>query len=201
MGQGMHSNAAFRPSPLLLVLGGLACLSATASLTGALKKPPAEAIPFMIWLPIILSVVAATTSRSVRSYVMQLPPQVMIAVQAIRAPVGAWFLVQGRRGVLPEQLTSLAGIGDIIVGVASVALLLRWKSFRDKAGLLAAWNAIGLLEILAVNFTAMRLVLFSESGEQIRTVMTSFPIVWIPLLLVPCVIGSHFLFFAQLRSR
>lgn len=196
----MHTRNAFQPTPLLSILGSLAIVAGIASVSGVLSKPPPQVMPLTIWLPIVAAVLAVLTSARARAYVMGIPAPLMIAVQAVRAPVGVWFLVQGSRGALPEALAGLAGVGDLVYGLASFALLLTWSKVRRAKGLLAAWNILGLLEILAVNVTAMRFILFSDAGPQVRELMTSFPVVWIPLLLVPCVICSHFLFFAQMRA-
>lgn len=196
----MNTITTFRPKGLVLSLGALASLVAVASLSGAIMKPPPQVVPLLIWAPIITCVVAYWTSSRARSYAHSIPLPLLVIVQSVRAPIGVWFLVQGANGVLPHSLASLAGWGDLAYGLASVALLVVWKPASRSRGLLALWNTIGLLEILAVNISAMRLVLFSEAGQSVRETMTSFPVAWIPLLLVPCVISAHLLYFARLWS-
>tara|TARA_R110002073_G_scaffold332410_1_gene518264 strand:+ start:59406 stop:60008 length:603 start_codon:yes stop_codon:yes gene_type:complete len=196
----MNTTTPFHLKPLLLLIAALATLVAAASLSGAMMKPPPQIVPILIWTPILACMAAYWLKPNARAYALAIPLPLVVIVQCIRAPIGVWFLVQGSTGALPQSLASLAGWGDLAYGLASIVLLITWKVASRSRALLAVWNLAGLMEILAVNVTAMRLLLFSSEGESMRKVMTSFPVVWIPLLLVPCVIGGHFLFFARLKA-
>ncbi|MBL4633935.1 MAG: hypothetical protein JKY56_08685 [Kofleriaceae bacterium] len=192
----MSTQTSVAPGPILSTALALSVFAAIVSLSGTLLKAPAAMTPFLIWTPILLSVAAYLRSGRVRSYLLSVPMSWIFIVQAIRAPVGIFFLIQESRGTLPASLAATAGWGDLLFG--GVSALLLWKPSGSRT-VLILWNTIGLLEILAVIASAMRLIVFANDDQGVRSVMTAFPTALIPLVLVPFVVAAHFLVFARLN--
>lgn len=192
----MSSSIPFAPKPILGAFVLLSILAITASLSGVLLTAPAPMMPALIWLPVLLSIAAYLSSSRARRYFLSVPMIWLFVVQAIRAPVGVFFLVQGARGTLPMSLAATAGWGDLLYGIASIFMLLLWtrksqSKFLSRPVVLA-WNLIGLVEILAVIVAAMRFIVFADKDQGVRAVMTAFPTVLIPMVLVPAVLLAHF---------
>jgi len=144
LGQAMSTQTSVAPGPILSTALALSVFAAIASLSGTLLKAPAAMTPILIWTPILLSVAAYQRSGRVRSYLLSVPMGWIFIVQAIRAPVGIFFLIQESRGTLPASLAATAGWGDLLFG--GVSALLLWKPSGSRT-VLILWNTIGLLEI------------------------------------------------------
>ena len=74
----------------------------------------------------------------------------------------------------------------------------RWTA-RLLIGLVLAWNALGLADILLVVFTAQRILIFSDHPGTMA-ILVHFPGMLLPTFLVPLVIATHVLLFARLRT-
>jgi hypothetical protein len=98
---------------------------------------------------------------------------------------------------LPSEFAVPAGIGDIATA-AFALLLLAFYGVRNPKVLLA-WNTFGLVDILFVVFTALRVGLADwHSMHRLR----EFPLGLLPTFLVPLIIVSHVLIFVRtVRSR
>lgn len=151
-------------------------------------------------LPLTALVLTAATllllaaSPALRLEVRQLGVRRLIALHFVRLPVGLYFLALYRAGVLPGEFALAAGWGDVVVGVAAFPVLF-WctpvRTARQRMGLLL-WNAVALVDILAVLGNGVRLfVRDSTLGEPFLTL----PLVLLPTFLVPLIIVSHVLLF------
>src|SRR5439155_21202291 len=103
-----------------------------------------------------------------------------------------------RRGELPFAFAAPAGSGDIIV--ATLAVLLLALSGPRNRSLLIIWNTIGLIDILFVIMTALRLGL--EDWRSMHA-LREFPLSLLPTFLVPLILVSHLLIFfraARMKS-
>jgi hypothetical protein len=113
--------------------------------------------------------------------------------------VGIYFLVLNHRGELPRAFAVDGGNGDIVVATFALPVALAPLDDATRRRALAIWNVVGLIEILLVAATAARLNLADPYQMRART---HLPLSLLPTLLVPLIIASHVVIFAQLaRSQ
>lgn len=129
-----------------------------------------------------------------RHAVRGLGPGPLVGVHLVRVIAGAYFLILYDRGALPGEFALAAGWGDIVVGLAALAVLwlcLPVRARWQRAGLLI-WNTAGLIDILGVLGNGARLFARDPAfGEQ----FTTLPLALLPAAVVPIVIVSHVLVF------
>jgi len=146
----------------------------------------------------VFALVLALRVSPVREWVAALDPRWLVSFHLTRF-VGFYFLVLYDRGELPRGFALYGGWGDIIVATLAALLLLfvpGLATARDR-GVVGVWNALGLIDILAVVATAVR------SGIADPTSMAALlrlPLSLLPTFVVPIVITTHALLFLRLRS-
>lgn len=175
---------------------GLAFLVGATGLL-AIQPVPPPAIAGALTIGVLLLV---RLSPRARQAVSQLGPGPLVLFHVVRIAAGGYFLVLGARGSLPREFTSPAGWGDIVVGIAAIWVLLRCLPVRtggQRLGFLV-WNIAGLLDILAVLGTAVRLFVADPSFVE---PFTSLPLALLPTFVVPIVIVSHVLLFGWSRAK
>jgi len=190
-----------RPSRGWLLALTLWSLAGTvAACTDLLPRLPDRALPLVIWLPVLAAVAAFALSPSFRAGLATLNVRAVVLAHGIRALVGAAFVVQAARGVLPAAFGRPAGWGDIAAG--ALALFVGTVARPDRARgrrLLYAWNTFAFLDILTAFVSAQRLVLFVRD-PRMAAVLGHLPFSFVPLLLVPFVLASHLWLFARLKQ-
>jgi len=170
-------------------------LALEAGLSGrvAQLRPPA---PQLLAAGLTLALVALGRGvPGLRAWLRDLDPRTGIALHVTRF-VGAIFLLDYQRGLLPIEFAAPAGLGDIAVASMAVGLLLapaspRWTSFAFF------WNLFGLADILFVVLTAARL---SMRNPMSMEAMLHPPLSLLPTFLVPWIIASHLWLFGRLRG-
>jgi hypothetical protein len=150
----------------------------------AALEPPA---PQMI----LLGLTALLLSNSVvlpgfRGWLGSLDLRRLVAVHLGRF-VGIHFLILHGRGQLPYDFAVKGGWGDIAVAVGAVALLVV-PGLIARRGVLLAWNAVGLADILFVVATAGRLAAADPSSMR---ALLRLPLSLLPTFYVPLVIATH----------
>jgi len=151
-----------------------------------------------------LSILGGTTAvllawwrlPSVHAFFAGLELRAYLAPHVIRAIVGAGFLVEYSRGMLPAEFAVRAGVGDLIAGVlAALALFIPAQApWRRRA--LWIVNAVGLVDILIVLVTAQRILFFGDPASMKTFNHAPWPM--IPFFLVPLIISTHILLFWRL---
>lgn len=134
-----------------------------------------------------------------RRHVRSLGPAPLVACHLIRVVAGAYFLWLYARGALPGEFALPAGWGDIVVGLGAGAVLLfavPVSTGRKRAALLT-WNALGLLDILAVPGNGMRLF---RQDAAFGAPFTELPLALLPLFVVPIILATHILMFVWYRE-
>ena len=133
---------------------------------------------------------------SVHAFFARLGLRAYLAPHVLRAFVGAGFLVEYSRGMLPEEFAMRGGVGDIIAGVlATLALFIPDHAvWRRKA--LWIVNTVGLVDILIVLVTAQRILFFGDPASFKSFNQAPWPM--IPFFLVPIIISTHILLFWRL---
>ena len=180
------------------VLGIWLAVALVLSATGVLFNPPRPVLPAMILLPPILFLAAFARSRGLRQWIMGLNPRWPIGFHLVRAPIGVIFLLMEAAGRLPAEFALKAGIGDILVGVAAVvAMICLPLSSMINVRVVLIWNILGLADILMVIGVAQRILFFGED-TAVLVELTRFPMLLVPVFIVPLVLITHFVVFAQL---
>ena len=167
------------------------------ALSGVIGVLPRPMIPVLIWAPVVACVVAYRRGGELRAFVTDIDLRALVLFHVVRVFFGAAFLFEMAAGRLPEAFARVAGPGDIVAGLFSLpAALLTSRTDRLSRGVVLGWNALGLADILAVFFTAQRLMFIDGDVTMLRQ-FSRFPYATLPVLVVPLVILTHLAVFAR----
>ncbi len=151
--------------------------------------------------PVIASVLIVRRSATLKNALREVSLTPLVALNIVRV-LGVSFLLLKASGRVAPTFASIAGWGDITVGLLAMPLagLLATGSARP-AGLLWFWNSLGLLDLIAAvglgvasSPTPIRLIIENSSSA----VMTTLPWFLIPGFLVPLLALSHLAIFWRL---
>lgn len=155
-------------------------------------------------MPILIGVLMIWRSDTVRRVIAAVPQPWLVGIQLYRA-LGVIFLILYATGKLPGQFALPAGVGDIGIGLlAPVAGFAYARAPRNTAGLVAAWNAFGILDLIVAvgtGFLTAPSLLVSTAVQPTSELMTVLPMVLIPVYLVPLSIVLHIASLAKLRRE
>ena len=184
----------------LWAAGGLAGARASA-----LLHLPRPCLPLVIWAPVVLAVLAYRRRADLRDALLAVGIRPLILLHTVRALIGALFLINGARGVLPIAFAVPVGWGDVAIGLLALPIALcAWKPGITPAAAqrfaILAWNGLGFVDILLAFVTAQRQIFFVEDPRMLAA-LGSWPLALVPLLVVPGVLATHLLVFAHLRRR
>ncbi len=151
-------------------------------------------IQYGLLIPILIGVLFIWRSELARRILDAVPQPWIVGVQLYRA-LGVVFLILYAAGQLPALFAWPAGVGDIAVGLlAPVVGLAYARAPREAAGLVRAWNVLGILDlVVAVTtgfLTAPSLIAPIEVHPS-SELMTMLPMVMVPVYLVPLSIVLH----------
>jgi hypothetical protein len=182
------------PSIIIGILGGWLIVALIVGATGALSRLPVPP-PFIAVALTFVVLVLMRISRDVQTAVRHLGARSLVAFHAIRLPVGAYFLVLEGRGVLPAAFATPAGWGDMVVGVAAIAVAASCcpVTTPGRRVALTVWNVVGLLDILGVLANGIRIF---AGDPAFGTPFMALPLSLLPTFIVPLVIVSHVILFA-----
>lgn len=165
------------PAPAILLLGGLAALTAV--------------------LVLMTSVGARLT--------LGVSLGAVVALQSFRIPV-EWMLYRLYvDGIVPVQMTWEGRNLDVVTGVAGLLLGAWLLSGRTVPyAVVLGWNLLGLMLLAnivgtAVLSTPVPFRRFTEGPPNLLP--STFPWIWLPSFLVQVAWGSHLLVFRRLRAR
>jgi hypothetical protein len=169
-------------------------VGAAGALTNA--RPPA---PQALILGLTAAVLLLSwTWPPLRRWVLSVDIRALVAVHVSRVVPGIAFLVFYGRGELPYDFAVPGGWGDIVVGVAALAVCVFARPDRAAGrAAIVAWNIVGLVDILFVVATATRLGLVDPQSMR---ALLRLPLSLLPTFLVPIVIATHVMIFARLRG-
>jgi len=135
---------------------------------------------------------------ALRTWVDALDLRHLVALHLTRF-VGIYFLFLYRRGELPYAFAVPGGIGDIIVATLALILILAPIPSAARLRAFTIWNMLGLVDILLVVASAIRLNL---AGPLQMRALTYLPLSLLPTFLVPLIIATHVVIFVRLaRAR
>ena len=187
-----------------IVLIGWFLLALALGLAGSYRPAP-DAIPtiqYGIFIPVFIGAWLIWRSPAVGRIIDAVPQPWIVGVQLYRA-LGVIFPILYVTGKLPGLFAWPAGIGDVVVGLSAplVALAYARNPIRN-AGWVKAWNAFGILDLtvaVTTGFITSPSALFSY--EPPNELITVFPLVLIPVYLVPLSILLHLASLKKLRRE
>jgi hypothetical protein len=194
---------AFRSVAALLVGWYLATLllSWFEFYRGASSRIPT--IQYGLLIPIIVGVALAWRWKLLGRVIGAVPQEWIVAVQFYRA-LGLIFLVLYAAGRLPGMFAWPAGVGDIIVGVLAPFVGIAYaRNPHNAVGLVRAWNLFGIADLIVAVGTGL---LTSPSPLQMfafdapNELISAFPLVMVPVFLVPLSIVLHLASLSKLRQ-
>ena len=161
-------------------------------------------IEFGLLLPIIAGVAFYWTSPLLRRLIAAAPQSLIVGIQFYRV-LGVIFLVLLFDGSMPGVFAAPAGTGDVTVGLLAPAVAWAFtRGLRGSTGLVRAWNLLGLADLIVAVTTGF---LSSPSPIQLfafdnpNTLITAFPLVMIPVFLVPLAVLLHLASLAKLSRN
>jgi hypothetical protein len=159
-------------------------------------------IQYGIMVPILIGSVLIWRSQAVSRLIDAIPQRWLVGIQTYRA-LGAIFLVLYASGKAPGLFALPAGIGDVLVGVLAPIVAIAYARRRsDSAGLLVAWNLLGIADLVVAvgtGFATGRSPLQLAAFDAPNDLISIFPLVLIPTYLVPLWILLHIASLTKLR--
>ena len=162
-------------------------------------------VPVFVLVPITIALVAVLLSPALRRVLAAASLPALIGVQVYRL-IGIVFVVLLALGQLPAYFAIPAGWGDIAVGLSAplVALALV-RGLPGGRALATAWNVFGLVDlVVAVGMGTGILapLLLPDLGPRVPSAaaMGVFPLVMVPMFLVPMSVLLHLIALARLQQ-
>jgi len=168
---------------------------------GTLSRAPT--IQYGVLIPIVVGVALFWRWRALRRVIEAIPQEWIVSVQVYRA-LGLIFLVLYAGGHLPGEFAWPAGAGDALVGLLAPAVAIAYAHrSRNAAGLVRTWNLFGIADLIVAVATGL---LTSPSRLQMlalgapNELISAFPLVMVPVFLVPLSVLLHLASLQKLRS-
>jgi hypothetical protein len=160
-------------------------------------------IQYGVFIPILVGVALFSRWVTFRRAIDAVPQPWIVGVQLFRLE-GAIFLILYAWHGLPGAFAWPAGVGDVIVGLLApvVGIAYAYNSSR-RTGLLGAWNLLGIADLIVAVTTGF---LTSPSRFQMlalgspNVLIGAFPLVMIPVFLVPLAVLLHLASLQKLRQ-
>ena len=156
-----------------------------------------------ILTPIAIGILLFLRWPAFRRVIDAIPQQWLVGLQFYRVE-GIIFLVLLSAGSLPVAFAIPAGVGDALVGLfaplVAFAYIRKWPSANT---LLRTWNLLGLADLVIAITTGF---LSSPSPVQLlahdnpNMLISQYPLVMIPVFLVPLAILLHLASLQKLRQ-
>lgn len=179
-----------------------AALSWYGAFEGTLERAPT--LQYGLFIPIIIGVVLMWRSAFVARIIDIVPQQWIVAVQLYRA-LGVVFLVQYAMGNLPGLFALPAGIGDVAVGLLAPVVASRYaRDPQTYAAQVRNWNLFGIADLViavATGFLTSPSAVQAFAFDNPNTLISAFPLVLVPVFLVPLSILLHIASLMKLRQQ
>jgi hypothetical protein len=169
---------------------------------GASNRAPT--IQYGILVPILIGSLLIWRSSFVWRMIEAVPQQWIVSLQLYRA-LGVIFLVLYASGQTPALFAWPAGVGDVAVGLLAPIVASRFAANPDAhAGTVRAWNLFGIADLFVAVGTGfltapspLQVFAFANPNE----IIIAFPLVLVPIYLVPLSILLHLASLAKLRHE
>lgn len=190
-----------------LIIGAWVILISALSLTGFLSNfenlPPR--ITIVLIPPMIAMLVYTIRSKSLKALLRAIPVQWILYLQGFRVVVELMLWYQYELGLTPIQMTFEGRNMDIIAGITGpiVGFLYARKGVAMRK-LVLAWNFMGLgllFNILIVAILSFPTKFRYFMNEPSNYLVTEFPFVWLPGILVAIAYSMHFFSLKQVWTR
>lgn len=195
-------GVAFRLAAILF-LAWLAASLAAAWLGFYQAGFQAPTIQYGLLLPILAGVLLYRQWPALRAIVHAAPNSWIVGVQVYRV-LGVIFLALYAAGRMPGVFAKPAGAGDVVVGLAAPLVAVTYaRGRRGSKGLVRAWNLLGVADLAVAVTTGF---LSSPSKFQLlafdrpNVLVGQFPLVMIPVFLVPLAILLHLASLSRLKE-
>lgn len=166
-------------------------------------SPGIPTIQFGVLIPIIAGILLFFLWRPLRRVIETVPQQWIVGIQLYRA-LGVVFLILYAMGRLPGTFALPAGAGDVFVGLlAPVVATAQTRQWRNANGLLRAWNILGLTDLavaLTTGFLTSPSPLQRLAFDAPNVLISRYPLVMVPVFLVPLAILLHLASLQKLRQ-
>src|SRR5262245_44629739 len=188
----------------LILLGWLA-IAITLSALGTYHVTSGDrpTIQYGVVLPILIGALMIWRWEPAKRVLHAVPQQWLVGVQLYRA-LGAIFLILSATETLPRLFALPAGLGDTVVGLLAPVVGLAYARAPHKAaGLVAAWNVLGILDLtdaLGLGFLTAP-SRYALEVQPTSDLMTVLPLVLIAVYLVPLFFVLHLASLAKLRRE
>lgn len=190
-----------------LIVGLWIALISILSLTGFLSS--FESLPPRVTLvlvpPMIAMLVYTIRSKSLKAILRAIPIQWILYLQSFRVVVELMLWYQYELGLTPVQMTFEGRNMDIIAGITGpVVGYLYAKKGAGMRKLVIAWNFFGLallFNILIVSILSFPTKFRYFMNEPANYIITEFPFIWLPGILVTIAYSMHFFSLKQVLSK
>jgi hypothetical protein len=168
---------------------------------GASTRVPT--IQYGLLIPIAAGVALFWRWPALQKLIDRVPQSWVVGIQVFRVE-GAVFLTLYAGGWLPGAFALPAGVGDVIVGLlAPIVAIAYSRGLRGSDGLVRFWNFLGIADLVVAVTTGiltapsrLQLLAFDRPNELI----SAFPLVMIPVFLVPLAVLLHLASLEKLRQ-
>jgi len=194
---------AFWSGSVLLVVWFFASLALSWSgfYQGTLSRVPT--VPFGLLIPIAAGLAMFWRVQVLRRIIESVPLSWIASVQVFRLE-GLIFLTLLVEGRLPGVFAWPAGVGDMIVGLFAPVVGIAFAcGMRGSAGWLRVWNLLGIADLVVAVTTGfltspspLQILAFDRPNELI----SAFPLVMVPVFLVPLAFLLHLASMHKLRQ-
>jgi hypothetical protein len=160
---------------------------------GAARRVPT--IQYGLLIPILVGVLLFWNWPLLRRTLAVVPNEWLVGIQFYRA-LGVIFLILCAGGRLPGLFAFPAGLGDVSVGLLALLIASAYaRSAHGAVGRVRLWNLLGIADLVIAVTTGF---LTSPSPLQLAAfdrpnmLIAIFPLVLIPVYMVPLSILLHF---------
>lgn len=194
MPQGRAASRTITVGVVLLAwLTAVSIISRSGYFSDFTVMPP-RLLPVLL-LPLI-AILIITFHPAFKRFLAHVPPAWLIYFQVFRVPVEIflWFLYLDN--VLPVQMTFEGRNLDVLTGLtAPLVAYFCYGHGRSRNWLAVVWNLAGLAllaNILTIAILSMPTPFRVFMNEPANTIVTYFPIIFLPAVLVPLAYTMHF---------
>jgi len=162
--------------------------------SGQRSQPLVPNMAIGMSLPLLAGIAVILTSRRLAEVLARVPQSWIVGVQLYRV-VGAIFLYLYGYSLLPGVFALPAGIGDVLVGIAALPVAYAAaRGYAGARGLVIAWNIAGIGDLMVAVATGFlsspgRFQMLAQGTHN--TLINTYPLVMIPLFVVPLSILLH----------
>ncbi len=149
----------------------------------------------------LVTILWITFSKTTTEIVKHVPPQNLVRLQCFRIFVEILLWMLFLQNLLPIQMSFEGRNFDVLAGISAplVAFLITRKKISRKG--IIIWNILSLallLNIVSIAILSLPTPFRYFMNEPANTIVTDFPIIFLPAFLVPLAYGLHFLSLKQI---